>query len=60
MESLAISNPLVEDKSLQRDYNMHLKVSPNASELQDLTYPIYSKQSQGWISWDVMTLKKSL
>lgn len=50
MESSAISNPLVEDKSPQRDYNMHLKVSPNASELQDLTYPIYSKQNQGWIS----------
>lgn len=50
MKSSAISNPLVEDESPQRDYNMHFKVPPNASEVLDLAYPVYSKQSQGWIS----------
>lgn len=58
MESSAVSNPLVEDESPQRDDNMHLKVPPNAFEVQDLTYPVYSKQSQGWISWDFMIEKK--
>lgn len=59
MESSAVSNPLVEDESSQRDNNMHLKVPSNVSELQDLTYPVYSKQSQGWISWDFTTEKKA-